>query len=253
MSAMPPSLPKERLRPLIVIFIGLIGFGAYAVMSGHEPGPEVHGALPSVPNVDALQKESRLQQRYLLARYRGESTDAVHNALVTRIGMSLIRKTEAKDSKINFHFHVLAEPDVIDSFALPVGDVYVTTALVNRMRTEGELAAVLAGGIAHVLAGDKLQSPEPVPDKPDAATDIKLHFTAEQEAIADDRALKMMAEAGYNPQSMLSMFRVLTDAYNAGAQASFFATHPSDSWRLTNVANAIAAMYPQGVPAELSK
>lgn len=250
---MPASLSKERLRPLIVIFVGLIGFGTYAVMSGHDVGPAAPSALPAVPNVQALQAESTLQQKYILTRYKGESSDAGHNALVTRVGMALVSKSEAKDSQINFRFRVLAEPNAIDMFALPVGDIYVTTALVNRMKTEGELAAVLANGIAHALAGDKMQSSEPIPQQPDATTTIKLHFTSEQESIADGRTIKMMAEAGYNPQSLIDMFRVLTEAYNAGAEASFFATHPSDSWRLTNAANSIAQMYPQGIPAELSK
>ncbi len=252
---MPSSLSKERLRPLIVIFLCLIGFGGYAVMSGSVPTPvEPNQPLEAIPHIaPGASEASQKQQHFLETRYGGKSSDQKHQTLVTRVGMALVSKSAAQNSDVNFRFHVLSEPDAINAFALPSGDVYVTTALVNRMQTEGELAAVLANGIAHILAGDRMQSAEPIPEQVDATTNIKLHFTPDEESAADAKAILSLNAAGYNPQALLGMFQVLTDAYNAGAEVPFFASHPSDSWRLTNIANAIAKLYPNGVPAELSK
>ena len=115
----------------------------------------------------------------------------------------------------NLHFHLLTAPNAINAFALPSGDIYVTTALVNRMHNEGELAAVLAGQVAHVISGHVMVSSTalnaPPPAKP------LLHFSIEQESAADLQGLKLMADAGYSPESMLSMFRVLTEAYITAA------------------------------------
>ena len=194
---------------------------------------------------EQLAEQDAQQQQYFIQHYGDESANATQRELVTRVGAAIVTRSDAKDSKKTFRFHLLAESNLIDSFAVPTGDVYVTTALVNRLHTEGQLAAVLAGGIAHVLAGHHMHAPDTAPDQ--------WQFTAAQETSADARTIKFMAAAGYDPNALLGLFAVLTDAYTAHADVPFFTTHPSAPDRLTTVATTIKTLYPQGVPAVLSK
>src|SRR5690606_28127547 len=50
-----------------------------------------------------------------------------------------------------FEFHVLADQQTINAFALPGGQVFVTEGLLQLLETEGELAGVLAHEIFHVV------------------------------------------------------------------------------------------------------
>ncbi len=247
-SAAPTS--KQKLRPLILIFAGLIAVGTYVV--SNSPGDTVNEAVKTPYMPAAPSKEDvAAQMGFIVKHFGGESTNAAHRALVSRVGEAIASKSEAKDSGKKFSYTVLAEPDVINSFALPTGEIYVTTALVNRMHTEGELAAALAGATAHALAGHRMQPAAPTGEYTEQAS--VLTFTTEQETAADARALKMMADAGYTPEAMLSMFAILTEAYKAGANVQFFATHPSADWRLSTIEKGIKTLYPEGVPAVLSK
>lgn len=241
------STPKPHLRPLLFVFAALIAAGVFAF--SQSSSSSVEAALKTPANV-APSAESKAaaanHQAFILKTYKGESADAAQRALVERVGAGIAGKSEAKDSGKTLKFILLAEPDAINSFALPTGEVYVTTALVNRMQTEGELAAALSQGVAHVLIGHRMQ-----PDAP--AEGSVLQFSTENESDADAKTLKIMADAGYSPEALLSMFKILTEAYNAGANVQFFATHPSADWRLANIEKGIKSLYPEGVPAVLSK
>ena len=249
---MTSPLVKQRLIPLSVVFVCLIGFGIYVVFSDRDNARTAAGTgQPLAAAGHQSSEETQAQQAYLIAHYGPESTNATQRALVEKVGLSIVSRTTAKDSPRNFRFHLLSDANTINAFALPTGDIYVTTALVNRMRTEGELAAILASEMAHVLSGHWMISDVPL-NAPAPAKPL-LHFTPEQESAADMGGLKLMSEAGYNPESMLSMFSVLTEAYNKGAQTQFFATHPSSQWRLSNIQQGIKKLYPAGIPAVLSK
>ncbi len=249
----PAAAPKQNLRPLLVIFVGLVIAGAYAFSqsSGNSVDEALKTPAATPAATGAGKMDATTQQAFILKQFGGAGTDATQRALVERVGATLVSKSEAKDSGKKFRFTVLADVNTINSFALPTGEVYVTAALISRMHSEGQVAALLANAIAHVALGHSMQ-----PSAPTGAGEANasvLQFTAEQETAADAKALKIMADTGYSPESMLSMFKLLTDAYNAGANVQFFATHPSADWRLSTIEKGIKTLYPEGVPAMLSK
>ena len=51
----------------------------------------------------------------------------------------------------NFHFYLLDDPETINAFALPGGQIFITAGLYRRMQTEAELAGVLGHEIGHVI------------------------------------------------------------------------------------------------------
>jgi predicted Zn-dependent protease len=180
--------------------------------------------------------------------YKGESRNSDQTALVNRVGAAIITQSEAKDAHMKFRFHLLAEPDSINLYGLSTGDIYITTAMLNRMQTEGQLAAALAHGVAHAMAGDMA-----TPVMPGKHPLPLWQHSLEQEHTADILGLRLMAETGYDPGAMATMLTILAKAYNAGADVSFFTTHPNAADRLTVLDATIKQMYPSGLPAVMSK
>ena len=254
---MPASQPLTNAQKLILVAVVLgLAVGGYLFLNHDTPAapapvnvlatPErKQEAAPSAAEdaTDQPQMTATQIQEYLAAHYKGEATSGKQHALVMRVGEAIETRNATKDARKKLTFHLMNEPILINLFALPTGDVYVTTALVNRMRTEGELAAALSNGAAHALAGDKLRG----------GTDGKFRYTTTQETAADAATVKLMSAAGYDPNAYLGMFQVLTEAYNAKADVPFFATHPSAQWRLDTIRTEIKTLYPTGVPAVLSK
>ena len=186
----------------------------------------------------------------LMKAYKGEITQTTQAALVNRVGTAIAQKSDAKNTATKLSFHLLAEENAINLFALPNGEVFVTTALVNRMKTEGQLAAALAHGIAHGMTGDM---PEPLATQPTPPNVPLWTYTVAQERASDVLALTLMSQAGYDPNAMIGLFGVLTDAYQTKAEVGFFVTHPNERERLQQIQNAITALYPSGIPPELSQ
>jgi beta-barrel assembly-enhancing protease len=182
-------------------------------------------------------------------RYGGISKNAAQKALVGRVGTAIRTKLDPKSKAPAMRFHVLAEENSINLFALTSGDVYVTTALVNRMQTEGQLAGVLAHGVAHVVGVHELAT---IPTESETALP-NWSYSTKAEREADALGLKLMGDAGYDPNAFIGMLSVLTKAYNDGADVAFFTTHPNEAERLSEIATAIHRLYPAGIPAVLSK
>lgn len=74
---------------------------------------------------------------------------------VNRVGRWLAMQTERPD--LPWQFGVLDDND-INAFAAPGGYVFITKGLLARMRSEAELAGVLAHEISHVLRKHHLQA-----------------------------------------------------------------------------------------------
>lgn len=85
-------------------------------------------------------------------RYGGLSSDQQAQQRVDRICHDLVEKTEARRSPYDFDCHLLADARTVDAFALPGGQVFITTGLLARSPSDAALAGVLGHEIGHVLA-----------------------------------------------------------------------------------------------------
>ncbi|MES2984326.1 MAG: M48 family metalloprotease [Pseudomonadota bacterium] len=247
-----PRVRMSRRTRHIAMVAFIVGAALFLLMLkaiDHRTRSLTDGPAKEAMSPAQLQQFSRDTAKTILTRYRGESSNATQRALIERIGADIVGRGDAKIGTTKYHFHLLAEPDALNLFALPDGGVYITTALVNRMQTEGQLAAAIAHGIAHVMPRDVLSTPVESTTSPNPL----LRYTTKEELLADGRALKLMSQAGYDPNAMIGMFTILANAYNAGANVEFFTTHPNTQTRMQIILDSIAAMYPQGVPAILSK
>ncbi|HET7009455.1 MAG TPA: M48 family metalloprotease [Anaerolineales bacterium] len=212
----------------------------------------------------------------MAAQFGGLEPDPEYQAVVDTIGQNLLELSFADNTAYPFEFHVLADREAVNAFALPGGQVFVTRGLVDSMETEGQLAGVLAHEIIHVLARHsaeqiaQAQLAEGItgavliatydPENPSSAQLaqmaalvgqlINMKYGREDEIQSDELGVKVMSEAGYDPRSMIRVMEILAAA-NPGRQSEFFSTHPNPDNRIRRIEAAIQDLYPDGVPGGL--
>jgi predicted Zn-dependent protease len=211
-------------------------------------------------------------------QYGGLSTDQQAAAEVQRVGNRILQNSEAGKSPYRFQFHLLADTHTVNAFALPGGQVFITEALMRRLRSEGQLAGVLAHEITHVVGRHsaehlaKQQLTEGLtgaavlatydPNNPNSqrnaaiaaaiANLVNLRFSRQDELEADARGVRYMSEAGYDPRAMIGVMEVLKQATGgSGRTPDFFSTHPNPDNREGKIKQAIQQVYPNGVPEGL--
>jgi len=61
-----------------------------------------------------------------------------------------VQKSVVKSAP-SFEFHLLRDPQTVNAFALPGGQVFLTAGLLRRLSSEAQLAAVLGHEVGHVV------------------------------------------------------------------------------------------------------
>mgnify|MGYP001207736565 FL=1 len=107
-------------------------------VGGMSPKEEVAMGLQSAPQ--------------MAAQMGGLTQDARARQLVAAVGAKVVAGSVAAKSGYPFKFHTLADPRTVNAFALPGGQIFITMSLLSRLETEGQLAAVLAHEVGHVIA-----------------------------------------------------------------------------------------------------
>ncbi len=215
----------------------------------------------------------------MAADYGGLSSDAQAQAMVSQVGQGIISGSATKDTPYQFEFHLLADDQTINAFALPGGQLFITTGLLNQMETEGQLAAVLAHEVTHVVARHsaeqiaKAQLTESLTgaavmatyDPNDPQTQgtaqvamlvgqlVNLKFGRNDELEADQLGVRFLSEAGYDPRAMLRVMEILEASSQGQQPPEFFSTHPNPENRITQIQAAIDAEFPNGVPEGLKQ
>jgi len=164
---------------------------------------------------------------------------------------------------IEYHFTALNDKSV-NAFALPGGYIFITKGLLEKLRTEAQLAAILSHEIVHVVARDTanamskeigmsllLVAAITANAPPGALTAaqvtrqiIGLRYSREDEREADLGGLTYMVRAGYDPSAMLEAMQTL-ESLDDDRPPEFFATHPSPANRLTYIERRIKQRYPR--------
>jgi predicted Zn-dependent protease len=110
------------------------------------------GALPDSPKPAAVAEIDPAAQREharILAAYNGAYEDTRIEAMVTQTVEKLVAASERPD----LHYRVtLLNSPVVNAFALPTGQLYVTRGLVALANDSSELASVMSHEMAHVIA-----------------------------------------------------------------------------------------------------
>jgi predicted Zn-dependent protease len=263
-------------RVVIAIIIALISIATY--YSKRVPNPITH----EVQHLDlSVKQEIALGLQAapeMAAQYGGPSHDVEAQERVRQVGNRVVLDSDAGHTDYRFHFTLLRDPNTVNAFALPGGQVFITTGLYKRIRTDGELAGVLGHEIGHVVARHGAQqlakqqltqglegaavigSYDPRhPGSSQAAAAISmaigklttLRYGRKDETQADQLGVRLMSQAGYDPRSMIEVMHILEEASHGGNPPEFFSTHPNPEHRIERIRHEIDTQFPNGVPSGL--
>lgn len=228
------------------------------------PQQEIALGLQAAPQMaqqhGGLHPDRRLQERF----------DQIGNELLSASRVM-------KKSPYKFDFHVLRDEQTINAFALPGGQVFITAGLLERLRTDGQVAGVLGHEIGHVIERHgaehlaKAQLTQGLtgavviatydPNDPRSRSSaavamaigqlINMKYGRDDELESDRWGVRLLADAGYNPEAMIHVMEVLRDAAQGRSPPEFFSTHPNPGRRIDRIREAIAEEFPNGVPTGL--
>ncbi|MBX7043331.1 MAG: M48 family metalloprotease [Ignavibacteria bacterium] len=189
----------------------------------------------------------------------GEVRDPKINNYVESVGQKIVSGTEAGRSEYKFDFHVLADQNTVNAFALPGGQIFITMGLLKMLENEDQLAGILGHEIGHVIGrhgAEQMAKQELTqglisaadialtePGSPNAAAMISryvagminMKYGREDELESDRFAVKYMHETGYEPAQMIEVMHILDRAAGGKAPPEFLSTHPNPDNRIDHI------------------
>lgn len=213
-------------------------------------------------------------------QYGGLAADPQVQEYVDQVCTRLLENSAAGGTDYPFECHVLADPETINAFALPGGQVFITAALLDRLETAGQVAGVLGHEIGHVVArhgAEHIAKAELTqgltgaavlaaydPDHPGNSQYaaqiamligqlVNLKYGRDDELESDRLGVRFMSDAGYDPRAMLRVMEILANSSEGQRPPEFFSTHPNPENRIQNIQAAIAEEFPNGVPDNLEE
>ncbi len=189
-------------------------------------------------------------------QHGGLHPDAKAQALVDQIGNKLVQSSIARETPYKYEFHLLADQQTINAFALPGGQVFITYALLSKLQNEDQLAGVLGHEIGHVLgkhSAERIGESDfwrTVSTGASVGADMgglvggigqKTLLTngRDDELESDDLGVKFMLQAGYNPEEMIGVMQILKAAAGPNRAPEFQSTHPDPDNRIEKIQESI--------------
>jgi predicted Zn-dependent protease len=130
---------------------------------------------------------------------------------VQRTGMRLV-STVDPNSRQPWDFYVLRN-SIPSALAVGGRHFVISDGLIAMVRSESELAAVLAHEIAHEHLGHFCRVPAAAVEQINHGVVVQ-HYSLKTELEADKHATKILAAAGYKPDSMRSVLSCLQRVLN---------------------------------------
>ena len=137
---------------------------------------------------------------------------------ISAVGKTLL--PHMRRQGIAYEFHVI-ESGQINAFALPGGQIFVMTGMLQFLQSEAELAAILGHEISHVdlrhcierfqyeLALKKVGARELGHVAEIGRRLLTVSYNKYQELEADEQGVRLSIQAGYNPEAGAAVFNRL--------------------------------------------
>jgi predicted Zn-dependent protease len=265
-----------RAKWIVAVVLALISLVGYysSTTTNNVTGEKQHvsGITPQQEIALGLQAAPKMAQEY-----GGLSDNTKATAMVERVGEKLVASSDASKTPYQYDFHLLADEQTINAFALPGGQIFITMALMRRLKTEGQLAGVLGHEITHVVARHSAEQIAKQrltqglsgaaaiaaydPDNPASRNSaqiaaligglVNMKFGRNDELESDRYGVRFMSQAGYDPRAMLVLMKILAESSGGKRAPEFFSTHPNPENRMAKIQQAIKQEFPQGVPQGL--
>ncbi|MBQ4916122.1 M48 family metalloprotease [Maribacter sp. MMG018] len=241
----------------IRIFIGLaiVAFAFIQKCSNKEENPytgrtQTINMSPEQEIAIGLQSAPEMAQQH-----GGLYPDEQMQALVDAVGQKLVNNSIAKETPYEYDFHLLADDQTINAFALPGGQCFITYALFSQL-TEAQLAGVLGHEIGHVIGRHSAEriaessfwqtltmGASVGADMGDVVGNIGqntlLTNGRDDELESDELGVLFMIKAGYDPYEMIKVMEILKAAAGPNRVPEFQSTHPDPENRIEKIKEAI--------------
>lgn len=237
-----------RLSALLaaLVFVAVAGIGA---------------PLPRATAAPADDQEIQIGRRaaaQIEARVKVVTEPAIADR-VSRIGA--IVAAQSQRPRLPYTFKAV-QMDEVNAVALPGGFVYVTTGLLKFVRSDHELAAVLAHEVAHAALGHGMEmqrranqamfvtlliaivtrDPAVFQGSTLFATGLLAGYTRELEREADLSSIEYLSRTAYSPVAVLTVLERLLRREQLSPQPPIvFPNHPTTAERVRYVEEALQA------------
>lgn len=244
-----------KVRIFLVATIAIFSLVRYysSSESNEYTGKTQHVTMsPSEEVSIGLQSAPRMAQQY-----GGLHPNQNYQALVDKVGNKLVNSSVAKKSPYRYEFHLLKDPQTVNAFALPGGQLFITYALFSQLKNEDQLAGVLGHEMGHVLGRHSAErmakqgltqglvtavmaggGNEAGQAAAMIGNMVNMKYGRQDELESDDLGIKFMIDAGYNPEEMIGVMEILK-ASSGGRVPEFQSTHPDPENRIEHIKEAI--------------
>ena len=253
-----------RIPPTLIIAVVMAGFTLfkyYANSSQNEITGETQHIAMSPEQEIAMGLQSTQQ---MIGEMGGEVNGTQADAMVKQVGREIVERSDAARTVYagNFNFHLLNDPNTINAFALPGGQIFITTGLLARLENKDQLAGVLGHEVGHVVARHSAQRLAQMelaqgltgavgmaaydPSNPNSgylaqsvANMLTMKYGRDQELQSDDLGVRFMLQANYNPEELIGVMEILKQASGGQRVPEFQSTHPDPENRKEHIQEAI--------------
>lgn len=242
----------------LIIGAGIILFSLFKYYSNRGTNPYT-GKKQSISLTEKEEIALGLQSAPSMAqKHGGLYPDQQAQNLVDEIGNKLVQNSVANQSPYQFDFHLLRDPQAINAFALPGGQIFITYALYSKLENNDQLAGVLGHEIGHVvgrhsaermskhgltqglISGVLLGGGEEMGQMGQMiANAVNMSYGREDELESDDLGVKFMIDAGYQPEEMIGVMKILKAAAGPNRVSERQSTHPDPENRIEKIKEAI--------------
>ncbi len=242
----------------IRIFIGLaiVAFAFIQKWSNTETNPYTgrsqHITMTSDQEIAiGLQTAPEMAQQH-----GGLYPDERIQSFVDAVGNKLVNSSIARDTPYKYDFHLLADDQTINAFALPGGQCFITYALFSQLN-EAQLAGVLGHEIGHVIgrhSAERIADSQTWQTATMGATvgagdlgsivggigqNTLLKNGRDDELESDELGVLFMIQSGYDPYEMIKVMEILKAAGGPNRTPEFQSTHPDPENRIEKIKEAI--------------
>jgi beta-barrel assembly-enhancing protease len=266
-----------RRAPLKIRLVIALGIALFAIVSYYLKS-DVNQVTGEKQRVDLTEKQEIVlglqAMPEIIRKHQGEHPDQKAQAYVDQVGFKLLTSLEKRLQKegrknpYQFDFHLLKDEKVINAFALPGGQVFLTAALYKQLETEGQLAGVLGHEIGHVISrhgAQQMAKRKLTQGLTGAATMasgemdgarmaqmigslMNMKYGRNDELQSDEWGVKLCVGAGYDPNAMIGVMKILERSSGGSRQPEFMSTHPNPGNRIEKIEAFIKKLYPKRLP-----
>lgn len=242
-----------RARTVLILAAAMLSAGCAQLLAG---GWVAGQALLPISEADEIRIGQAAAAGVLADPKTPPYPDPTVNAFVTQVGQRVAAQSDRPG--LPYVFHVLRSEE-LNAFALPGGEVFVTTAALKAMADESQLAGVLGHELAHVSRKhglDQLKrsmvaqgiviaalgsTPQLVQQAGKIAEDLVLKgYGRDAENEADWYGVIYENAAGYDPHGLGAFLSLLAQKY--GDTPKIFeplSDHPAISERIAKLTSEI--------------